>query len=525
MSRKVFKKTLSNATEVTVIVLDTEGLDAYNAHKEDDMLMFALMALVSSVLVYNSKGSVHAEDINKLSWVNRLNDVFSLNGDAAKKKVPVEKEFIRFFPNFIWLLRDTTMSFMLTEDDQEVEVDFKHYLLDEILKIEEENVMTDARVKEANATRRALLKSFPVFDALTLPIPSLDASVLKDMHNGESTGRLNKHFLEEVDVFITRCGTLMKPKKAWPYPGNINGHQFAKMLEQYVSGFSATKSINMHAVVTSVIDALLVEEVERAFDDYRKAMNEYAEKSLPCQPHEIIMKHNNCLFKAMRVFQGNTKYINDAERLNKYKQELKGKTVQYSDHGPTCVGGYLYTILLQNEKKSQEFCMELVETLVTEIEGPQPGQGRKRLYSNTSLGDYLTKQYKERARGPKKWHVYKTVLAEKIAQIAKHQEVSNSEPAEQGTEETKPAKDASELLPEDETKKDIKKGENGDERPSLEVIAIKFKEMEFEETAKHLNNCCDPEKLEQQTEETKPAAEARQQLPEDVTKEDLKHNA
>ncbi|XP_070548093.1 guanylate-binding protein 2-like [Ptychodera flava] len=278
MSTDVFKKTLSNGTEVTVIILDTEGLDAYNAHKEDDMLMFALMALMSSVLVYNNKGSVNAEDINKLSWISKLNKVFRWSGDGQKTTTLLENEFIKFFPNFMWLLRDVTMSFMLTRDDEDVEVDFKNYLLEEVLKLEKESIMTETKVKEANATRRALLKSFPVFDALTLPMPSLDQSVLKDMDKGKNRGRLNQAFLKEVDVFISHCGTLMKPKKAWPYVGNINGHQFTKMLQQYVSGFSKTKSISVDAVVTSVIDALLQEVVGLVFADYCIAMDEYAKQ-------------------------------------------------------------------------------------------------------------------------------------------------------------------------------------------------------------------------------------------------------
>ncbi|XP_070548177.1 guanylate-binding protein 2-like [Ptychodera flava] len=509
MSTNMFKKRLSNGTEVTVIILDTEGLDAYNAHEQDDMLMFALMALMSSVLVYNNKGSVGADDIKKLSWVNKFNDVFSLNRDAEGNKATTENEFIRFFPNFIWLLRDTTMSFTLIQDDEEVEVDFKNYLLNEVLKLEKENITTETRVKERNATRRALLKSFPVFDALTLPIPTLDKSVLEDMDKGKNTGKLNKDFLKDVDAFITRCGTLMKPKKAWPYAGNINGHQFTKMLRQYVSGFSATKSINMHAVVTSVIDALLVEEVERTFVDYRKAMDEYAEASLPCQPHEIIMKHNTCLFKSMRKFTENTKYINDAELLNKYKQELKGQIVKYDDQGSNCVGGYLYTILIQNEKESETFCTDLVETLVTEINIPEMRLRSKRLHSHHSLADYINKQYKKRARGPRKLRVYKTVLAEEIVQMSKHKEISTSEPAEQSTEET------------DKIKKKIEKGKNGNLRPSLDVTAEKLKKMEIRQTAEQINRCSNSDKLEQHTEETKPAAEAREQLPEDATKEDI----
>ncbi|XP_070547982.1 guanylate-binding protein 4-like [Ptychodera flava] len=319
MSTDVFKKTLSNGTEVTVIILDTEGLDAHNAYKKDDMLLFALMALMSSVLVYNSSNTVRAEDLNKLSWVNRYIKVFSWSGSSRKKTTLLENEFIKFFPNFMWLLRAVTMSFVISQDDEDV------------LKQEMEEDTTEGVVTERNATRRALLKSFPVLDALTLSTPSIEKSVLEEMDKGENKGSLSKTFLADIDVFITRCGTLMKPKKAWPHDGNINGHQFANMLQQYVSRFSETEVINVDAVVPSVIEEQLQQVVDLVFTDYRHDMDEYAKTALPCKNYEIIEKHNDCMYQAMRKFKENAKCINDADSLQKYRDALKEELARYRD--------------------------------------------------------------------------------------------------------------------------------------------------------------------------------------------------
>ncbi|XP_070547987.1 guanylate-binding protein 2-like [Ptychodera flava] len=414
MSTKTFKRKLSHGREVTVIILDTEGLDAHNAHKGDDMLMFALMALMSSVLVYNSKDSVRAEDLNTLSWVNRLVEVFKWSGCSPKKTSPLENEFIKFFPNFFWLLRDVTKSFQISQDGENVKVDFKYYLLEEILKLEKEDGTTTAKVKELNATRRALLKSFPVFDAMTLPMPSIEESVLEELDKEKNRGRINTTFFPNIDIFINRCRTLMKPKKAWPYDGNINGNQFAKMLQQYVSRFSETKIINVDDVVQSVIEAQLQQVVDLVFTDYRDDMDEYANAAIPCQNYEITKKHNDCMHQAMRKFKENAKCINDAKSLNKYRDVLKKKIVQYSDGD--VVGGYLRIILDKNEKMSDDFCTQLVDELLLEIS--EPGKIYSRQLSSGSNVDFLNEQYKERARGPQMWHVYKTVLADKIEDIS-----------------------------------------------------------------------------------------------------------
>ncbi|XP_070548119.1 uncharacterized protein [Ptychodera flava] len=233
------------------------------------------------------------------------------------------------------------------------------------------------------------------------------------MDKGKNKGSLSKTFLADIDVFITRCGTLMKPKKAWPYDGNINGYQFANMLQQYVSRFAETEEINVDAVVPTVIEAQLQQVVDLVFTEYRNDMDEYAKTALPCQNYEIIKKHNDSMYQAMRKFKENAKCINDADSRKKYRDALKEELARYSDGD--VVGGYLRIILDQNEKMSDEFCKQLVDELF--IENSKPGKIHRRQSSGSNI-DLLNEQYKEMARGPQMWHVYKTKLADKIEDMS-----------------------------------------------------------------------------------------------------------
>ncbi|XP_070547959.1 guanylate-binding protein 2-like [Ptychodera flava] len=173
MSTDMFKKKLRKGVEVTVFVMDTEGLGAYDAYSEDDLQMFSLVSLLASVLVYNSRGSMTVHDIKNLSWVGTLGNVINVD-EAGKGTKSQVKDFIKFFPNFMWLLRDVSMTFSISRGDEEIEVDIKDYILEEVLKLEEETGDGDDRVKEGNTYRNALLKSFPVFDAFKLSTPSID---------------------------------------------------------------------------------------------------------------------------------------------------------------------------------------------------------------------------------------------------------------------------------------------------------------------------------------------------------------
>ncbi|XP_070547956.1 guanylate-binding protein 4-like [Ptychodera flava] len=134
ISTDVFKKKLRRGVEVTVVVMDTEGLGAYDAYSKDDLQMFSLMSLLASVLVYNSRGSMTGHDIKKLSWVGTLGNVINVDQTQTGKK-------------------STT----------------------QVLKLGEETGDDDDRVKESNSYRKVLLKSFPVFDAFKLSTPSIDS--------------------------------------------------------------------------------------------------------------------------------------------------------------------------------------------------------------------------------------------------------------------------------------------------------------------------------------------------------------
>ncbi|XP_070547917.1 guanylate-binding protein 2-like [Ptychodera flava] len=194
MNTDVFKKTLRKGVEVTVVIMDTEGLGAYDAYSQDDLQLFSLMSLLSSVLVYNSRGSMTGEDIKKLSWVGTLGNVIH-GGTDGKTTKSQAKDFIRFFPNFMWLLRDVSMTFSVTRGDKEIEVDVKEYIFEEVLKMEEETGDSIDRIREYNSHRKALLRSFPVFDAVKLSTPSIDGDVLANMDKGENRKSLSQTFL------------------------------------------------------------------------------------------------------------------------------------------------------------------------------------------------------------------------------------------------------------------------------------------------------------------------------------------
>ena len=63
-----FQHTLESGEEVTVILLDTEGVDAVRAGTRGDTQVFTLSVLLSSLLVYNSTQVPKRENLNQMTY-------------------------------------------------------------------------------------------------------------------------------------------------------------------------------------------------------------------------------------------------------------------------------------------------------------------------------------------------------------------------------------------------------------------------------------------------------------------------
>ena len=62
----------SNGQEFTVVLLDSEGIDAVTADGSDDHCIFTLTILLASVLIYNSSGVPSRNDLDGLEYPSSL---------------------------------------------------------------------------------------------------------------------------------------------------------------------------------------------------------------------------------------------------------------------------------------------------------------------------------------------------------------------------------------------------------------------------------------------------------------------
>lgn len=86
-----------------IIIVDTEGLGAFDEEQNHDTKIFLLALLLSSLLVYNSVGTIDENALNNLSLVVNLSKSLQIKKGKAATDAD---EISQYFPSFLWILRD-----------------------------------------------------------------------------------------------------------------------------------------------------------------------------------------------------------------------------------------------------------------------------------------------------------------------------------------------------------------------------------------------------------------------------------
>lgn len=179
MYGKPIPVTLKDGTIGNLLVLDSEGLDAIDQDASHDCRILALMMLLTSMFVYNSVGAIDENAISSLSLVinltkhikvrakNRNQAQNSDDDDESDDDEEDPEELAKFFPNFLWVLRDFSLELI---DENGREISPKQYL---------ENALAlhkgiSDKVQEKNRLRRLICQFFPDRNCYPLVRPLLD---------------------------------------------------------------------------------------------------------------------------------------------------------------------------------------------------------------------------------------------------------------------------------------------------------------------------------------------------------------
>ncbi|XP_072836203.2 guanylate-binding protein 2 [Pogona vitticeps] len=328
----------------TLVLLDTEGLgDVEKGDTRNDTWIFALAVLLSSTLVYNSMGTIDQNAMDRLHYVTELTERIKAKAPSGKNAGGLEDsaEFVRFFPTFIWALRDFTLQLELngrtiTEDEY----------LENALKLKKGDTQ---EVNLFNLPRKCIRFYFPqrkcfIFDR---PTQRKNMHLLEHMKESE----LDPEFVEQAGQF---CRYVYWTSKEKTVPGGhvVTGRLLAKLAESYVESICSGKVPCMENAVLALAEMENSSALGQASARYVELMEK--KLKLPTETTQQLLEiHAECEKEALRVFMDRS-FKDDTRHFQAKLMKTINEKKEHYCH--------------QNELESRKCCEAVLTSLSQELD-------------------------------------------------------------------------------------------------------------------------------------------------------------
>jgi hypothetical protein len=128
--REAVQAQAPSGERVSMLFMDSEGLGATDKNVKHDTTIFSLAALLCSTLIFNGGSAINEESIQSLGFIANLTHHIRVRsahggdgsgssagaaGSSGGTQEDTLDDFNRFFPSFLWVLRDFGLA--LVDDD------------------------------------------------------------------------------------------------------------------------------------------------------------------------------------------------------------------------------------------------------------------------------------------------------------------------------------------------------------------------------------------------------------------------
>ena len=263
------------------------------------------------------------------------------------------------------------------------------YLKTKVLCGSKRLIPTDA----ADMVSMAIMNYFPSVECMTLPPPSSDAEVMRDIVNNEQ--HLSKQFNKGVADVVAFVCQRVKAKHAFKAGCSVDGPTLAALTEQYA------EAINTHNCIpcldntwNTVVKLRVKTTMDKLTEEYEKEMEAATEGKLPMEEGTIEINQHDVLSTAVyapstlfevhqsiwpsisKRFLAQIEHLTPPEDASKMVNELEKRIVDYkkersSENEATIykvvAGCALSKFMRLNDQKSQEHCRQLITYLYNPV--------------------------------------------------------------------------------------------------------------------------------------------------------------
>ncbi|KAK1339818.1 hypothetical protein QTO34_018375 [Cnephaeus nilssonii] len=322
----------------TLVLLDTEGLgDVEKGDSRNDSWIFALAVLLSSMLIYNSMSSINHQALEQLHYVSELTKLIRTKSSPSSAEVDDSAEFVSFFPDFVWVVRD----FML-----ELKLDGRTISEDEYLENALELVPgKNPQIQKSNMPRENIRMFFPRRKCFVFDRPTTDKKLLLHMEE-VSENQIECSFQEQSKNF---CQYIFAHAKTKTLRERIivTGNRLGTLAKAYVDAINSGAVPCLETAVITLVEHENSVAVQKAADHYSEQMAQRV--SFPTDTlQELLDLHTACEKEAIAIFMENS--FKDDNQV--FQKKLMGIIEKKKED-----------FLLQNEKASAKYCQAQLKQL------------------------------------------------------------------------------------------------------------------------------------------------------------------
>ncbi|XVE51399.1 hypothetical protein DITRI_Ditri02bG0037100 [Diplodiscus trichospermus] len=297
------KRTAFDGTEYNLLLLDTEGIDAYDQTGTYSTQIFSLAVLLSSMFVYNQMGGIDEAALDRLSLVTQMTKHIRVR---AGGRTTTTSELSQFSPIFVWLLRDFYLD--LVEDNRRIAP--RDYL--ELALRPVQGSGKDIAAK--NEIRDSIRALFPDRECFPLVRPLNNENDLQRLDQ-ISLDNLRPEFRAGLDAFTKFVFERTRPKQVGATV--MTGPVLIGITESYLD------ALNNGAVPTISSSWQSVEEAEcrRAYDSATEIYMSTFDCSKPREEVSLREAHEEAVQRSLAVY--NTSAVGIGSIRKKYEELLQ----------------------------------------------------------------------------------------------------------------------------------------------------------------------------------------------------------
>ncbi|XP_053447436.1 guanylate-binding protein 7-like isoform X2 [Nycticebus coucang] len=315
----------------TLVLLDTEGLgDVEKGDPKNDSWIFALAVLLSSTFVYNSMNTINHQALEQLHYVTELTELIKAKSSPGTDGAGSAAEFVSFFPDFVWTVRDFALELKLNE-----RVITEDEYLENALKLIPGN---NPKIHNSNMPRECIRRFFPKRKCFVFDRPT---SNTKDLLHLEEVpeDQLQRNFQVQSENFCSYIFTHAKTKNLREGI-TVTGNRLGTLVVTYVDAINSGAVPCLENAVTTLAQRENAAAVQRAADHYSQQMAQRVR--LPTDTlQELLDAHAACEREAIAVFMAHS---------------FKDDTREFHKQLVVAIEKRKEEFVLQNEEASVKYC-------------------------------------------------------------------------------------------------------------------------------------------------------------------------